>query len=254
MSSIKPSLLASAAFALALAVVALPATAATNKNKSTVEKSAVTSPVDAVAQNPVVAPNDGLPSFRAKQAGDFGIRLRGLGVLTDESGEVTSAAGVPFGLNAEVTSEFVPEIDLSYFFTPYLAAELVLATTRHDVDAVPGVPVGKVSLLPPTLTLQYHPMPSNRFSPYFGAGINYTIFYGAEAAGGTITDVKYENSFGYAFQAGMDVALMGNWSLNLDVKKVFLDTNVKGNGTVGPWKSNVDLNPVLVGFGIGYRF
>lgn len=247
MSSFKHSLVSSAALAVVLAAFAVPAFAA---------KAAV-SPVDAVAQNPVVAPNDGLPSFRAKQAGDIGVRLRGLGVLTDESGEITSAAGAPLGLNAEVTSEFVPEVDISYFFTPYLAAELVLATTRHEVDAVAGgthIPVGKVNLLPPTLTVQYHPMPSSRFSPYFGAGINYTIFYNEDAAGGTITSTSYDDSVGYAFQAGMDVAISGNWSLNFDVKKVFLDTKVEGNGTIGPWKSDVDLNPVLVGFGLGYRF
>ena len=250
LKSLLSKFLSTAAFALVLAVVASPSFAATHK-------AAAVSPVDAVAQNPVVAPNDGLPSFRAKQAGDIGIRLRGLGVMTDESGEITSAAGAPLGLNAEVSSEFVPELDISYFFTPYLAAELVLATTRHDVNAVAGgthVPVGKVNLLPPTLTLQYHPMPSSRFSPYFGAGINYTIFYNEDAAGGTITSTRYDDSVGYAFQAGMDVAISGNWSLNLDVKKVFLDTKVEGNGTIGPWKSEVDLNPVLIGFGFGYRF
>ncbi|MDX1921742.1 MAG: OmpW family outer membrane protein [Alphaproteobacteria bacterium] len=251
MSLLKTSLASTAVLAIALA--AAPAFAATHKAPA---KPAV-SPVDAVATNPIIEPNDGLPAFRPKQAGDFGIRLRGLGVFTDESGEITSAAGAPLGLNAEVSSEFVPEIDLTYFFTKNFAAELVLATTQHEVNAVAGathVPVGTVWLLPPTLTVQYHPMPESRFSPYFGAGVNYTIFYGADAAGGTITESKYENSFGYAFQAGMDVALQGNWSLNFDVKKVFLDTNVKGNGTVGPWKSNVDLNPVLVGFGFGYRF
>ena len=252
MPSYKNSLLSTAALAVTLAFFALPSFAATAHHKP------AASPVDAVAQNPVIAPNDGLPSFRPKQAGDIGVRIRGLGVLTDESGEITSdPAGTPLGLNAEVSSEFVPELDLSYFFTPYLAAELVLATTRHDVNAVSGgthIPVGKVNLLPPTLTVQYHPMPSHRFSPYFGAGINYTIFYNEDAAGGTITSTAYDDNFGYALQAGMDVAIMGNWSLNLDVKKIFLDTTVKGNGTVGPWKSEVDLNPVLVGFGVGYRF
>ncbi|MFP3480474.1 OmpW family outer membrane protein, partial [Burkholderia sp. SIMBA_057] len=87
-------------------------------------------------------------------------------------------------------------------------------------------------LLPPTLTAQYHFFPKERVSPYVGAGINYTLFYREDAAnkangiGLRITDTDYENRFGWALQAGVDVALTGNWSLNLDVKKIFLKTDV----------------------------
>ena len=81
------------------------------------------------------------------------------------------------GLNATVDNAYVPEIDISYFVTPNIALELIAATTKHDVGASDGTDLGSVWLLPPTLTLQYHFAPTSRFSPYIGAGLNYTIFY-----------------------------------------------------------------------------
>jgi outer membrane protein len=94
-------------------------------------------------------------------------------------------------------------------------------------------------------------MPKERLSPYVGAGLNYTIFYN-EDAGSSITSIDYENSLGYALQAGVDYALDDNWSLNLDVKKLWLDTDVKING--GAVTANVNLDPWIVGVGVGYRF
>lgn len=235
---------------LMTALVAAPAFAAKPPAKPVVK-----APVEKTAPADISS----APAFKPKEAGDIVVRLRGLGVMPFENGEVKSAAGAPLGLNDQIDQDWVPELDISYFFTKNIAAELVLATTRHTVTAIPaaggaGVPVGKVSLLPPTLTAQYHFMPESRFSPYVGAGINYTIFYGEDAAGGTITSTAYDDSFGYALQAGFDYAIADRWFLNFDFKKIFLDTTINGDGTVGKWQSKVDIDPILVGFGVGYRF
>lgn len=180
--------------------------------------------------------------FKTKSAGDFLVRARGIYVVPDEDLD-----GTP-GL--DVSNEFVPEVDFSYFVTDNIALELIAATTRHDVS-LPGTPLGKVSLLPPTLTVQYHFLPKSQFSPYVGAGLNYTFFYDEDAPGGAITSVDYKNHVGYALQAGVDYALTGNWSVNLDVKKIFLKTDVSVNG--GP-DTGVDLDPWIIGVGVGYRF
>lgn len=188
----------------------------------------------------------------AKDAGDLLIRLRGIGVLPDESGTTNIGGDVDIG------NAYVPELDFTYFFTKNLAAELILATARHDVkvkdSAIGNVDLGSVYLLPPTLTLQYHLFTSQRISPYLGAGINYTIFYGVdEPGGGVVNDVDYDNEFGWVLQAGLDFAIDDRWSFNLDAKKLFLPANVKVNG--GAVKSrNADIDPWIVGFGFGYRF
>lgn len=110
--------------------------------------------------------------------------------------------------------------------------------------------MGKVSHLPPTLTLQWHPFPKERFSPYIGAGINYAIFYNEkDGSAATVSNINYKNTWGYAFQAGLDVAISGGWSVNLDVKKLMIDTEV----TTSALKSTgVNINPWLIG--VGYRF
>jgi outer membrane protein len=90
------------------------------------------------------------------------------------------------------------------------------------------------------------------FSPYVGAGLNYTFFY-RESDGGSITSINYENSFGYALQAGLDIGITDSWSLNIDVKKVFLDTDIVVNGgTINA--PDTDLDPWVIGIGFGYRF
>lgn len=188
--------------------------------------------------------------FKPKEAGDFLIRLRGIGVLPEEDSELT-VDGNEIPGEATVDDTFVPELDISYFFTDNLALELILATSRHDVEAL-GADLGEVQLLPPTLTLQYHFLPQERFSPYLGAGINYTVFFDEEE--GAASSIDYEDSFGFALQAGIDYALSGNWSLNFDVKKVFLDTDVDTTVEGTDIEADVDIDPWIIGIGVGYRF
>ena len=124
--------------------------------------------------------------------------------------------------------------------------------TRHNVNATAagGINAGSAWLLPPTLTLQYHFNQMQQVKPYVGAGVNYTHFFNED--GGALHDVKYEDSFGGALQAGVDVPLGTNTYANLDVKKVFISTTAKfaPSGV----KANVDLDPWLIGVGVGYKF
>ncbi len=205
--------------------------------------------ISGAAFSPVTAAAE---EFKGKQAGDFLIRARGIGLIPDEDSSISVIGG-----SADASDEFTGELDFSYFVTDNVALELIAATTKHDVDVENSalgadVDLADVGVLPPTLTVQYHFMPSNRFSPYLGAGVNYTFFYDEEAAGGAVNSVDFENSFGLALQAGLDVAIGGNWSANVDVKKIFLDTDVKING--GAINADVDLDPWVFGVGIGYRF
>lgn len=188
----------------------------------------------------------------AKEAGDLLVRLRGIGVIPDESGRTT------IGGDIEVDDAYVPELDFTYFFTKNIAAELILATARHEVKvkdtAIGDVDLGHVWLLPPTLTLQYHFFTENKVSPYVGAGVNYTVFYGVDKPNSAlIDDVDYDNRFGWALQAGVDWEVWDRWSVNLDVKKLWLPAAVSVND--GAVKSrNADIDPWIIGVGIGYRF
>ena len=93
--------------------------------------------------------------------------------------------------------------------------------------------------------------------PYVGAGLNYTIFYGVKS--GAVKDVKYDNALGFALQGGVDYMLTDKYFLNFDIKKLFLKTDVDvdaSNAVPGatsvPAKVNID--PLLIGFGVGMKF
>jgi len=82
-----------------------------------------------------------------------------------------------------------------------------------------------------------------------GAGLNYTRISKVRLLDGA-GDLE-NDSWGGALQAGFDVKLDRNWSLNVDVKKVQIRSDVY----VGSARaSKVKVDPVLFGIGVGYRF
>lgn len=133
-------------------------------------------------------------------------------------------------LNLDVDTRTTLELDFSYFLSNNLALELILATKKHEVTAG-GAPVGTVKHLPPTLTLQYHFAPDAAFRPYIGAGINYTRFYDINLGGGTLT---VDNSSWGGFAGGFRYPAEQDFFLNVDVKKIWMDTDVKVAATGRP--------------------
>jgi outer membrane protein len=194
---------------------------------------------------------------RGKLAGDFVVGLGAIGVLpANDGGRVDTIGGRPRASNSAS-----PQLDFSYFFTPNLALNLILATTQHDLvargTALGDVQLGSVWALPPTLTLQYHPLPAARFSPYVGVGLNYTAFYGYSHGGGSpvVRGVAVNNSVGAALNAGLDVEISGPWGLNVDVKKIFMSPNAAVGTTLGvKLHARTEINPLVVGMSVRYRF
>lgn len=178
-------------------------------------------------------------------AGDILIRARAVSVIPQASTNNSLST-----LDVGVKQSVIPELDFTYMFTDHIGAELILGTTRNSVTSSLGN-LGKVSLLPPTVTLQYHFNDEGTFRPYVGAGLNYTRFYdNSLSAGGTPITLK-QNSFGPALQLGMDVKVSENWFLNVDVKKLWVRTDASlGGASLG----TLHIDPWLVGIGIGRRF
>lgn len=64
-----------------------------------------------------------------------------------------------------------------------------------------------------------------------------------------------DNSWGWAAQAGVDIDVRDNWFVNLDVKYIDMNTTASLNTTnLGRLRVNVDIDPVIFGAGVGYRF
>jgi outer membrane protein len=191
--------------------------------------------------------------FSPNAKGDFIVHLRVTQVAPDKDAAILTAAGASTGLNAHVDNDVKPTLGFTYFLTDKVAVEAILGTTQHDIRAQgPGanVLVHTAWVLPPVVTLQYHPLPAARVSPYVGAGVNYMLFYSSKDKNGFT--VKLDDGFGYALQAGVNVKLKGPWLLNADVKKVWFNTDAKING--GALKSSVDLDPLVSSIGVSRKF
>ena len=162
--------------------------------------------------------------------------------LSSANDDGTALAGL------SINNKWIPEVDVSYFFTPNIAAELILTVPQKHTMSLTGVPIGSLKHLPPTLTLQYHFTGMSGFKPYLGAGVNYTRFSGVTLPAGV--DIK-RSSWGAALQAGVDIPLSKGLYLNFDVKKVYIGTTVYNLGVdIGKFK----VDPVLFGMGLGWRF
>ena len=187
---------------------------------------------------------------------------------------VNNLLGAPVmspGAELAVSDKVIPELDISYYITKNIAAELILALGTHhnvsiteDTNSVVGNQnLGSVNLLPPTLTAQWHFNPDQLIDPYLGAGINYTLMLdrNAKESAGAINGNKIKidrDSWGYVLQGGVDVNLKNGWLLNADIKYVNIETNVqlKGAATGNQWRKvdALDINPWVFGIGIGKRF
>lgn len=170
-------------------------------------------------------------------------------VNIDTANKSDPVGGVGASDRITVSNKTIPEVDISYFFTPNIAAELILTYPQKHKVYLDGAKIGTFKHLPPTLSLQYHFTPESKFSPYVGAGVNYTRISSVKLLGGA-GDLE-NDSFGFALQAGFDYKIDKNWSVNFDVKKVQIRSDVMLNGAK---ISEVKVDPLLVGVGIGYRF
>ena len=184
-------------------------------------------------------------SAMAQTAGEspWLVRLRAVHLDSANGGSTTANLGL------SMNNKTIPEVDITYFFSPNLAAELVLTVPQRQTVYSNGTDIGTFKHLPPSLLMQYHFTNVQGFKPYVGAGVNYTRITNVNLASGTAGLEK--SSVGGVLQAGLDIPIDKQLSFNIDVKKVYLRSDVFLNGAnVGDFK----IDPVLFGVGVGYRF
>jgi len=177
-------------------------------------------------------------SFAA--AGDIVARVRAVNVAPHNSSSPV--------VGAALSSKTIPEVDFSYYFTDNISAELILTYPQKHTVSLNGASLGTLKELPPTLLAQYHFMPGSSFSPYVGAGLNYTNYSNINMPGFSTS----RSSTGGALQVGFDVPINKNLSFNVDLKKVYMDIDV--NTAAGAYVTTLNIDPVLFGVGLGWKF
>ena len=138
-----------------------------------------------------------LPAAAGSDDGNFQVRV--LGTVVDPDTDATVKAGglvIP-GADADVSTEVIPALTLSYYLSPNLALELFCCFAKHEIDGKGSISnLGEIAdtwIFPPALTLQYHFTSLGRFEPYVGAGVQYINFFdtgtGDNALGAAKVDI-----------------------------------------------------------------
>ena len=191
------------------------------------------------------------PMAAQSAEGPWLIRVRALSLIPADKSDAIGSLSVPADA-ITVSSKVFPELDIAYFLSDNIAAELVLTyPQKHDVE-LSGTEIGSFKHLPPTLMLQYHFLPEGTVRPYLGAGVNLTLLSDVMLTVPNVGDLDLEdNSIGWAAQAGADIQLSPGFFLNLDAKRVMIRSDV----LLGTTKvSAVEVDPWLLSVGIGRRF
>lgn len=224
------------------------------------------------------------PFAQAFEPGDFVVRAGVVHVAPDDSSDSITVAGNPLlaGADSQVSVDSNTQLGLraTYMFTDHLGLGILGATPfKHNIkgggDLSSDLELGETKHLPPTITMQYYPMPStSKFQPYAGIGVNYTVFFeesasstldGAVAAEygipGAGTELELDDSVGVAVELGMDYMLSDNFGLNAAVwwADINTDATVKvydanGNYVTKTDEFEVEIDPMVYMVGFTYKF
>ncbi|MCG7530500.1 outer membrane beta-barrel protein [Psychrobium sp. MM17-31] len=212
----------------------------------------------------------------ANKAGDMILRVGAVNVQPNSDKATVYAGGnkVDLGagaLTASVESDTQLGLNFVYFATDKVAVEVLAATPfTHDLKVHSGdatLDLGETTHLPPTVSaLYYLNAPSDKFQPYVGLGINYTVFFeeefapgvtGADSVGGlNLTDLKLKNSWGLSAQVGFDYHLNEKWLVNASARYIDIDTTASFKAIDGsvPGKVEVSVDPMVYMVSVGYKF
>jgi outer membrane protein len=185
----------------------------------------------------------------AQSAGDITLGF-GFHNVMPKSDNGTLAGGT---LAVDVGNGARPTFTAEYFLRDNLGIEILAALPfKHSVNIDGLGKVGTVKHLPPVLSLQYHFQTGTAFTPFVGAGLNYTAFF-SEKAEGALAGNKLElkDSWGIALHAGFDYKVSEHGALRTDVRWMDIDSDVKLNGTkIG----TVNIDPLVAGVAYVYQF
>jgi len=219
----------------------------------------------------VLAATLALMSFNALavEKGDWLLHIRAINVAPNDDSSLirVDGAGVA-GTGVSVNDNPSLDISLGYMFTDNWAVELLAdLSSPHTVSAqglgglgVPdGTDVVDTNVLPPTVFLQYQFNPKGKVRPYMGVGLNYTLFFNDDLTNAAQTvlgasNLDLDSSVGAAAQFGIDWEMQNNWSFNVDVKYIQIDTEATFDTAIGRASVDVDINPTVFGIGFGKTF
>ncbi len=197
----------------------------------------------------------GSSQVMAYEAGDIVVKAGVINVAPKDD----NLKGHSSALNADVTVQVKDDTQLgltaTYMVTPQFGIEVLAATPfKHKVE-VNGATAGTTKHLPPTVSAQYYPMdPSSAFQPYVGAGLNATFFFDEAGIVKGNSVGSLSDSFGLAVSAGINYDIDDKLMANLAVWYIDLNSTLDNADAIGLDEDVVEIDPVVVMAGIGYKF
>ena len=137
---------------------------------------------------------------------------------------------------------------VGYMFDEHWAGEMYVATPMQSDITFRGVGEGEADVVPLTFSALYYFNPNGRWRPYLGAGINFTEFYGEKP-----NQLHLGGSIGPAATAGIDFLFTRHWFATLDLRWIYVETEVQANGSQHDF-GHLQLSPLVAGAMVGYRF
>ena len=144
-----------------------------------------------------------------------------------------------------------------------LTADPTLSLRSGPIDA--SVDIGDIRVSALTVTGQWHFRRDARVSPYIGAGI--ALLSGEieaalddELGDITTTSADFEGAGGVLLNGGVNFRINERWVFAVDVKAIPYSPEIEDEPPFEIPEEDVvltdeiDLNPVIVGFGLRYRF
>lgn len=160
------------------------------------------------------------------------------------------------GQRTDVHGDGAPTLSTSFHINDNIAIEAWGAVDKfgHRVRTAAGK-AGSVSAQPVALSGQYHfGSPDRTVRPFVGLGYHETNFDEERAtAGGALAGrrIGVETAKGAIATAGVDLNINPTWFARADVRYLQGNSDVKLDGVQA---GEVELEPVVVGVGIGARF
>lgn len=159
------------------------------------------------------------------------------------------------GLNLDADDDVNVTADITYFPTSHVGVNALVGFTSPGLDGIPPGevsrrPLGSVKALPPTITVEYHPLRTGAVRPYVGVGGNFTYFYDET---GTLeaVDTEIDPGLGIAGRAGVRVRATDRLGLSADFRGVNILNDPEVTTAVGD--DELDLNFAVVSVGISLR-
>lgn len=206
------------------------------------------------------------PMAVAIESKDWLIRSHFINVYpNDQINAITANGSFIQSAGMDIEDSYTIDANITYMVAKHWGVEFFADfSSKHILSANDNSffqgRIGETRLLPSALMLQYHLVPDATISPYAGLGAHYALFFDEKPSSAlntleSVPTLKFDNTVGLVAQIGADYNVDNDWFFNIDFKYLNVDTSANFTSTMlGEIDMDMDIDPWIIGFGMGRRF